>query len=57
MNTQEISTIKRLPLLCETAAHKLLARINHEGIWLWCKACHCEHFVAWETIKQALDVK
>ncbi len=30
------------PIHCE-ATGKLLARIDGHGIYLWCKACHCEH--------------
>ncbi len=38
------------PIYCEIT-HKLLARRNDGGIWLWCKVCKVEHYVAFEVGK------
>jgi len=34
------------PIYCETT-HKLLARRDENGIWLWCKLCKSEHYIPW----------
>ncbi len=38
------------PIHCSTSG-KLLARRDYRGMWLWCKACRCEHFHTWEILQ------
>jgi hypothetical protein len=49
----------RTPIFCEKTG-KLLARIDtmsaaqlagvQGGLWCWCRGCHAEHHIPWETI-------
>jgi hypothetical protein len=34
---------------------KLLARKNEQGLFLYCKLCHTEHFYTWEALQKPLD--
>lgn len=40
---------ERAPLTCEQT-HKLLGRVDTQGLWLWCRNCHREHLILWENI-------
>ena len=41
------------PIYCETT-HKLLARRDDGGVWLWCKMCKTEHYVPFDRDKTSL---
>jgi len=43
--------LARLPVRChQCAGHKLLARINTSGLYLWCRDCHGEQLILWSDI-------
>lgn len=42
-------------IYCDST-HKLLARQDRDGIWLWCKECKREHHFLWEDIGISLSV-
>jgi phage FluMu protein Com len=61
MSDEQAKTPEVKPIHCE-ATGKLLARADASGIYLWCKACHCEHRItftgtgtdlaSWQEAKQ-----
>jgi hypothetical protein len=43
MIRRDIVTSTSEHIYCDIS-HKLLARKDNNGLWLWCKECKCEHY-------------
>jgi hypothetical protein len=50
----EQSTQTSLPIQCNST-HKLLARLDENFLYLWCKQCKAYHPLPWDMLQRSLE--
>lgn len=43
------------PVYCNKHSEKLLAKLDDEGLRVWCKECKTYHIVSWALLQQTLQ--